>query len=446
MARFFFDGHTYEFVATARTWQDASAYAQTQGGHLAAITSASENNAVIQAALAEPSLVSSASTANDGGGAKYLWLGATDSAFEGRFAWVTGEAFSLYNAWASGPLGREPDNFGGAQDALAMALEAYPRPSGGIGSAGLWNDVNESNTLSFVIEYDELRGTDASETIQAGTGAETIRGLAGDDTLRGLAGDDTIFGDDGQDILFGDENHDNLFGGAGADTLSGGGGNDHLYGQSANGGTDGADSLSGGDGSDYLQGNAGNDTLDGGDGSDRINGGGSDDSISGSTGNDTVNGNLGNDTIDGGADNDSIRGGQGNDSLSGGNGNDILSGDLGTDTLSGGSGADIFQFSGQGSTSTAPDQITGFEGGSDRISLGFTPLVVLTGSAQSSLSSAVSAAQALFDSNAGTREVAAIAIGSDTYLLYAADGGATVNSAIQITGVSTSAFSVADFI
>ena len=55
MTRFFFGGHTYEFVTTARTWQDASTYAQAQGGHLAVITSASENSAIIQAALADTS-------------------------------------------------------------------------------------------------------------------------------------------------------------------------------------------------------------------------------------------------------------------------------------------------------------------------------------------------------------------------------------------------------
>ena len=192
MTRLFFNGHTYEFVAAARTWQDASSYAQGQGGHLAVITSAAENNAIIQAALADTSLVSSAPTANDGGGAKYLWLGATDLVVEGRFAWVTGESFSLYSAWAAGPLGREPDDYGGQQDALAMALEVYPRPSGGIGSAGLWNDLNERDTLFSIIEYDELRGTNASETIQAGAGADTVRGLGGDDTLDGGAGIDTL--------------------------------------------------------------------------------------------------------------------------------------------------------------------------------------------------------------------------------------------------------------
>ena len=300
MARFFFEGHTYEFVAAARTWQDASTYAQAQGGHLAVITSASENNAIIQAALADTSLISSAPTANDGGGAKYLWLGATDVVVEGRFAWVTGESFSLYSAWATGPLGREPDDFGGAQDALAMALEVYPRPSGGIGSAGLWNDVNERNTLSFVIEYDELRGTEASETIQAGAGA---------DTVRALAGDDTISGGGGENYLRGDEGNDSIVGGAGFDDING---------------------------------NMGNDTFVSGGGDDWVVGGKDNDSLSGSDGQNLVYGNLGNDTCDGGAGNDTVRGGQDNDVVIGGAGDDYVSGDKGSDTMTGGIGADIF--------------------------------------------------------------------------------------------------------
>ena len=300
MARFFFEGHTYEFVAAARTWQDASTYAQAQGGHLAVITSASENNAIIQAALADTSLISSAPTANDGGGAKYLWLGATDVVVEGRFAWVTQESFSLYSAWASGPRGREPDDFGGAQDALAMALEVYPRPSGGIGSAGLWNDVNERNTLSFVIEYDELRGTEASETIQAGAGA---------DTVRALAGDDTISGGGGENYLRGDEGNDSIVGGAGFDDING---------------------------------NMGNDTCVSGGGDDWVVGGKDNDSLSGSDGQNLVYGNLGNDTCDGGAGNDTVRGGQDNDVVIGGAGDDYVSGDKGSDTMTGGIGADIF--------------------------------------------------------------------------------------------------------
>ena len=263
-----------------------------------------------------------------------------------------------------------------------------------------------------------------------------LSGAAGNDTLDGGAGDDNVSGDDGHDVLLG---------GDGADTLNGGDGNDHLYGQSASGGVDAGDLINAGNGSDYLQGNAGNDTLDGGDGSDRINGGANDDLINGSTGNDTINGNLGNDTVDGGADNDSIRGGQGNDSIVGGGGNDMISGDLGSDTLTGGQGQDIFVFSGQSSLATAPDRITDFTVGTDHLSLGFTPLAVLTGAVQASLSAAVSFAQQLFDGHSDDHEVAALAVGSDTYIFYANTGGNIVDSAILLIGVGANSIGVSAF-
>jgi serralysin len=284
------------------------------------------------------------------------------------------------------------------------------------------------------------------ENANGGIGNDLLLGNTLANVLVGRSGNDFLLGEDGADSLSGDDGHDNVFGGSGSDTLSGGAGNDHIYGQSANGGTDSPDLLNGGDGSDYLQGNAGNDTLDGGDGSDRVNGGGNDDSIFGSAGNDTINGNLGNDSIDGGTENDSVRGGQGADSLVGNSGNDVLSGDLGSDTLTGGLGSDIFQFSGAGSSTTAPDRITDFTDGQDRLGIGYLPATVLTGASQFSVSGASSLAQQLFNGNAGTSEVAAIAIGSDTYIFYSSNGGATVDSAIQIIGVSPSIVTTTDFV
>jgi len=42
--------------------------------------------------------------------------------------------------------------------------------------------------------------------------------------------------------------------------------------------------------------------------------------------------------------------------------------------------------------------------------------------------------------------VAAILVGADTYLFYASDGGATVNSAIDVKAAAASAFNTTDFI
>lgn len=276
-----------------------------------------------------------------------------------------------------------------------------------------------------------------------------------------FGGNDVITGSAGDDVLLGYGGHDVLYGGEGSDTILGGDGNEHIYGQSANGGVDGADSLSGGDGSDYIQGNAGNDVLDGGSGSDRINGGANNDLIYGGVGADVINGNTGSDTIDGGEGNDLLRGGRDNDSVSGGAGDDVVYGDLGSDTLVGGAGldvltggadADTFRFAAgdatfarTGTSAYAADTITDFVHTVDHIGLGFSVTSVLSGASQAADSAAV-LAQQLFDGHAGNGEVAAIHVGSDTYLFFAGDGGAAVDSAIRLVGVANVTLDGSDFI
>lgn len=272
--------------------------------------------------------------------------------------------------------------------------------------------------------------------------------FSGDDEMRGGALSDQLVSYGGHDIIHG---------GDGSDSLQGGDGNDHLYGQSPNGGPDGNDNLSGDGGNDYLQGNAGDDGLFGGDGSDRIQGGQGNDVIRGDAGNDSVNGNLGNDIIDGGADNDSLRGGQGDDEISGGSGNDFLSGDAGIDELTGGAGIDRFVFIAGGSLigpdnsrlgGITLDTVTDFEHGIDSIAIGFRPAAVMVGtSSYASIDAARSAAQALFDSNPGNAEVAAIQTTyGGTMLLWSSAGGAMIDSAAMFNSQSASSFSLSDFI
>lgn len=291
-----------------------------------------------------------------------------------------------------------------------------------------------------------LTGNELGNGLTGNDGANALLGLAGGDTLVAGGGDDALDGGTGNDEVLGGAGQDVEIGGEGADTLLGNDGNDHLYGQSSNGGPDAGDWIDAGDGSDYIQGNAGNDTLDGGEGSDRINGGADDDLIGGSAGHDTFNGNLGNDTIEGGNGNDSLRGGQGNDSIEGGNGYDVLMGDLGSDRLSGGADNDIFRFSGQSSLQDSPDSITDFAAGHDRLSLGFAVRTVIVGSAQSNLAAATALAQQLLDSHEGAREVAAIGVGSSTYLFYSSSGGDLVDSAILVEATNPNIFGRSDFI
>jgi len=284
------------------------------------------------------------------------------------------------------------------------------------------------------------------ENANGSVGTDFLVGNSLANQLIARGGDDYLFAEDGADSLAGDDGNDNAFGGPGADTIHGGNGNDHLYGQSASGGSDAADVLNGGDGSDYLQGNAGNDSLDGGAGSDRIQGGRDDDRIVGGDGNDTINGNLGNDNINAGTGNDFARGGQGNDTIFGGDGNDQLQGDLGVDQLSGGRGADIFSFGGNSAlfAAAAADVITDFEDGVDMLKLGYTPQAILKGLA-GSFSAAPTSAQSLFDGRVGDGEVAAIKVGSDTFLFYSSNGGASADSAVRIVGIDNALIAMADF-
>lgn len=277
-----------------------------------------------------------------------------------------------------------------------------------------------------------------------------------------FSGNDAVTGgskDDYFNVLAG---HDVVMGGAGFDTIYGGDGNDHLYGQSPNGGPDGSDYITGDDGSDYIQGNAGNDDLDGGRGSDRINGGAGDDYVFASEGNDTVNGNTGKDYIDGWTGNDVLRGGQGNDMLKGGSGYNVVMGDLGddtldaqtgTDTLTGGEGADLFimrSFATPPADRSELSVITDFTHGEDRIKfsgiMGAEIETVLSGTADS-YEAAIQQAKAMMAAHAGYNEIAAVQVGSDTYLFSTGMPSSDIpkDSVMALNTLATD-FEIGDFV
>jgi len=382
---------------------------------------------------------------------------------------------------------------------------AYVTLSDGTQSLSFQDGTLSDNLTFLKAGSAELHiGTAGIDTIaSAADGDSAYYGFAGNDTftitndgnslIHGGDGDDTItisgagsysaFGDAGDDTIDASAATSDgsvLMGGAGDDILTGTSGNDHIYGSSADavqGSADGADSLVGGDGGDYIQGNAGNDTIDGGAGSDRLRGGADDDSITGGDGNDSINGNVGNDTIDGGADNDFIHGGQGNDVLLGGTGDDILMGDLGNDTLTGGAGFDVlsggdgkdqFDFGAtdatfastlspgdggtlyygtEGTTSTVVDQITDFTDGQDHIQLSFDVTSVLHADAGTTFANMAQAQNFAATLLTGTTdEVAALTVGSDTYLFFNGAGDATIDSAVHMLGVDAASITSADFV
>jgi serralysin len=171
-----------------------------------------------------------------------------------------------------------------------------------------------------------------------------------------------------------------LTGGAGNDQLAGGEGDDKLYGLAGN------DALAGGAGKDLLSGGAGLDTVTyataaAGVRADLYNAAVNTgeaygdtysgiENLTGSEYADDLRGDGGANAIKGGAGNDLLFGRGGNDVLNGGLGDDTLYGQAGQDKLLGGDGRDTFVFSAVShSPSTAPDTISDFVRGVDRIDL-----------------------------------------------------------------------------
>ncbi|GAB1855552.1 hypothetical protein MHTCC0001_03860 [Flavobacteriaceae bacterium MHTCC 0001] len=162
---FMYNSKTYEIVKENKTWEEAAQLASERGGYLAEIDSEAENTALYNEAKDNAGITLSATTALDGGGASYLWLGGNDITTEGTWVWngnndtsftqfwqgkANGSAVGgLYNNW-----GNEPDDFQNNQDALGLALTKWPISSGSLGTASQWNDVNKDNKLYFIIEYD----------------------------------------------------------------------------------------------------------------------------------------------------------------------------------------------------------------------------------------------------------------------------------------------------
>lgn len=164
---------SYEIVLQKKTWLEAAEYAKSKSGYLTHIESKEEQEAIWDALVNGAKLNSRYVVVNDGGGIGYVWIGANDFEVEGKWVWDganTGIGINFWNGnsssgkavgnsyvnWggASRKLFKEPDDYGGRQDAAAIGLEPWPRDMGANGVAGEWNDISESNALYFIVEYD----------------------------------------------------------------------------------------------------------------------------------------------------------------------------------------------------------------------------------------------------------------------------------------------------
>jgi hypothetical protein len=114
-----YNGHSYYRSTSGATWTTARQNCLNMGGHLVTVTTAAENSFIF-------SIWPSG------------WIGLTDELVEGQWKWVTGETYS-YTSWNSG----EPNNSGN---------EDYIQFVGG----GKWNDLNNSSSLPYVLEFEYI--------------------------------------------------------------------------------------------------------------------------------------------------------------------------------------------------------------------------------------------------------------------------------------------------
>jgi hypothetical protein len=114
-------GHCYELFTTGKSWKEAETACVGKGGHLAALTTEAEKQLVKTALGASP---------------PKMWIGASDIAVEGTFAWTSGEAFS-YASWLPG----EPNN-SGPEDCVNMKPSDDYR----------WNDGECDEIASYLCE------------------------------------------------------------------------------------------------------------------------------------------------------------------------------------------------------------------------------------------------------------------------------------------------------
>lgn len=162
-------GHTYKLVELPTNWHDATAAAEAMSlggtaGYLARIDSAAENEIILSTVSAHLSPAQLAnSIPNDGSEAAFVWLGGSDAAREGQWTWSNnGDRFWQGDFNGSSVAGRytnwgiQPDNAGGAENALAMGLADWPEPFYDLGAIGQWNDLEAGNSLVYVVEFDTV--------------------------------------------------------------------------------------------------------------------------------------------------------------------------------------------------------------------------------------------------------------------------------------------------
>ncbi|MBQ1967811.1 MAG: hypothetical protein II356_07540, partial [Clostridia bacterium] len=120
-----FNGHYYQVFDEGLDWFAAKVRCEEMGGHLVTITTAEEQQAVIDILV----------VANR----NFYWMGGYRNG--SSFEWITGEEMS-YSNWGR----NQPDNYLYSEDSLIVYRNSNPYHSGH--HFGHWNDLNNDGTCN----------------------------------------------------------------------------------------------------------------------------------------------------------------------------------------------------------------------------------------------------------------------------------------------------------
>lgn len=264
-----------------------------------------------------------------------------------------------------------------------------------------------------------------------------VEQMVGFENLNGTNNSDTIIGTDGVNILNGNDGNDTIKGGGGKDFINGGGGNDILT-----GGGGGKDKMTGGAGNDTFFVNKAGEAIEGvNQGTDTVN----------ATVSYTLGANIEKLVLLGGGNligkgnilDNTITGNSGDNILSGGGGNDLLTGGLGRDTMNGGLGNDRFDFNAtadSGITGATRDKLVAFDAGTnvttvDRIDL--STIDAIAGGTNQAFT---------FGGAFTAGHLQVVQSGSSVLIRLNTDADAAAEMVIEVTNANAGDFNASDFI
>jgi Ca2+-binding RTX toxin-like protein len=168
-----------------------------------------------------------AETVVDGRGQDtYKFGGGDDTYLSSTFS--TGDG----NDIVDGGTGRDTYDFSSTNAAFVVNLDTVAHGTAAANSGTYISNINGPVT-DKVFNFEDVIGSDQSDTIYGNAAANHLVGGGRADTLYGLGGNDvldasgssggvSLYGGDGNDILIGGTGNSDLYGGAGRDILTGG--------------------------------------------------------------------------------------------------------------------------------------------------------------------------------------------------------------------------------